>query len=141
MKQNLKFIFFSCLVGAILAGVFFGSIKEKAEAKSTSMLSVFQVGVFKNKENAFLYQQNYEVAKVVKDQDVYRVFVGVTSSNQELLKSLFDSFGYTYYIKEMYISDSLCEAIQKYDIVLAQASSTSQMEILKTMLGMIPDEL
>ena len=81
------------------------------------------------------------MAKVVKDQDVYRVFVGVTSSNQELLKSLFDSFGYIYYIKEMYISDSLCEAIQKYDIVLAQASSTSQMEILKTMLGMIPDEL
>lgn len=128
-------------MGALLAGGFFWSIKDKAEAKTTPVLYAYQVGVFKNKENASIFQQNFEAAKIVKDQEIYRVFIGITISNKELLQTIFDSSLYTYYLKEIPVPLNVYEEVQKYDVILAHASLDNQKSIVRTMLGILPDEL
>ena len=141
MKQNAKIILFSCLVGTILAGIFFLSIKDKAEAKSAPIVYVFQVGVFKNVDNASNLLHTYPLGRLIKDKEFYRVFIGVTSTNKEKMSSLFDSQGYDYYIKEIQVTDVVLETVKKYDEILVQASTDSQLTIINKMLESLPDEL
>ena len=85
MNSTLKVIFFSSFIGILLAFLFFTNIKEKAEAKNKPILYAFQVGVFKNKENADNYKLKFTTGKVLFDGDYYRVYVGVTTTNKDLL--------------------------------------------------------
>ena len=137
MKQYLKIILFSCIVGTSMAIAFFLNIKEKAEAKTTTIAYTF--GVFKNIDNANNFSNQYSVSKIVKDNDLYRVFIGATVKNKEYLESLFKNNGYNYYIKEIIISDSKYKSLEKYDIVLEQSESPEL--ILEKMLEILPDEL
>ena len=75
----------------------------------------------------------------MKDNDLYRVFIGATVKNKEYLESLFKNNGYNYYIKEIIISDSKYKSLEKYDIVLEQSESPEL--ILEKMLEILPDEL
>ena len=141
MKQNLKVIIFSCLIGTILAGIFFVSIKEKAEAKTAPVAYAFQVGVFKSMDNAEKLRSKYSFAKVVKDEDLYRVFIGVTVTNKEILRTIFDSQNYNYYVKQINISVDLLNNLTKYDEILLKTSQDSRLDILEIMLEDLPNEL
>ena len=141
MKQNIKIIIFSCLIGATLAGIFFLGIKEKAEAKTKPVLYAFQVGVFKSLDNAENLKNNYMIAKVIKDHDYYRVFIGVTVNNKEVLRRIFESQGYNYYVKEMQVDEKLQEKIIKYDEFLIQTSEENRNVVIKNMLECLSYEL
>lgn len=139
MKQTIKVIIFSCFVGTIMAGVFFLNIKEKAEAKVTPIVYAFQVGVFKNISNAEKEKNNYSFAKIVKDGDLYRVFIGVTVKNKDMLKEKFDNQNINYYIKEIAVADITFNNIIKYDEILLK--TTLENSLVKQMLEVMPDEL
>lgn len=141
MKKNLKVVLFSCLVGTMLAGVFFFNIKEKAEAKNKSTVFVYQVGVFKNENNAYALKKEYAYAKIVKDKEYYRVFIGVTMKNQEMLKNWFQEKQYNYYVKEIELSEEILNQIQKYDELLSKTNNENRDTVLKTMLESLPNEL
>jgi len=139
MKQYLKIIFFSCIVGSVLAGVFFLNIKEKAEAKTKNTVYAFQVGVFRNFDNANNFSSEYNGTKIVKDNDLYRVFIGVTIKNKDNLETMFKNKGYDYYIKELTLNERKYNELEKYDIVLEQ-SETPEI-IIKNMMEIIPNEI
>ncbi len=141
MKQNIKIILFSCLVGSIFAGVFFLNIKNKAEAKSLPILYAFQVGVFKNETNALNTKKSYSFAKVIKDNEYYRVFIGVTVQNKEMLQEIFSQQQGYYYIKEIQVTEELYNNISKYDTLLTKASVENRLAIINNMLESMPDEL
>ena len=141
MKKILKVILLSCGVGSILACLFFGSIKNKAEAKSKPIVYTYQVGVFKNQDNAENLANNYSYAKVVKDKDLYRVLVGITINNKNLLSEIFNKKNYDYYIKEIAVNEEYLEAVIKYDEILSKTSLDMQEEIIKTMVEGFIDEL
>ncbi len=140
MKQSLKVIIFSCLVGGILAGMFFLNVKNKAEAKSKPLVYAFQVGVFKNYNNALNMQKSYQNAKIVKDKDVYRLFIGITGENSDLLKEILGDNDY-YYVKEISLTDDVYANILKFDRLLRETAKENQKEVIKQMLGILPDEL
>jgi hypothetical protein len=137
MKKNIKIILLSSLLGAIFAGIFFLSIKEKTEAKNISYVYGFQIGVFKNLENANRLKENYSSAKIIKESDYYRVFIGFTVENKELFQDIFKND--EYYIKELIVNDELRNNIIKYDEVLK--NSNEKMLIINNMLELMPDEL
>lgn len=141
MKKTLKIILFSCLVGTLLAGTFFLSIKEKANAQNKPILYAFQVGVFKNKDNAINFKNRYEVAKVFFDNEYYRVFIGLTCENKELLENTFNKKNYSYYIKELDVSEELETQIKKYDEIYRQTSEENKILVLKNLLESLPNEL
>lgn len=141
MRKTLKIIFFSSLLGVILAGFFFFTIKEKAEAKNKSILYAYQVGVFKSLENANNYLSRFSFGKVMFDGEYYRVFIGITIDNKNLLSSLFDKEKYNYYIKELEITEEIAEEIKKYDALLAKSNEENQIVLLKKMLESYINEL
>lgn len=134
MKKTLKVVFFSSMLGVILAGLFFFNIKDKAEAKNKPFLYAFQVGVFKNRENANNYRMKFPLGKVVHDGEYYRVYIGITRNNKELISNIFDSENYSYYIKELETTEEMEEEIKKYDELLKNSSEENRMTILKNML-------
>lgn len=141
MKKYLKIILFSCSVGLLLAGLFFFNVKEKANAQKKVSVYAYQVGVFKNLENAKNFQMRYTTSKIVYDKEYYRVFIGVTMSNKEILSALFDKKGYTYFIKELDLPNETMLEIQKYDELLAKTGEENQEVVLKNMLESLPNEL
>lgn len=141
MKQTIKFFLLSCIIGASLASIFFLSIKSKAEAKTLSSVYVFQVGVFKNLTNAENFKTQYYFAKILKDKELYRVLIGATLSNKDLLEKNFKDQGYDYYIKTINVSDNVLNNIKKYDELLRQTKQENQKLIIKKILESLPDEL
>ena len=141
MKQTLKIILFSSLVGTILAGIFFLTVKDKAEAKIIPHVYAYQVGVYKNEANALNSITNYHFAKVVKDHDLYRVFIGVTVNNKDLLSKYFNELGYSYYLKELQLSEAILKEIENFDILLAKTSIDTQNKVIEKMLESLPNEL
>ncbi len=134
MKKTVKVVFFSSMLGVILAGLFFYNIKDKSEAKNKPFLYAFQVGVFKNRENANNYRMKFPLGKVVHDGEYYRVYIGITRNNKELVSNIFDSENYSYYIKELETTEEMEEEIKKYDELLKNSSEENRMTILKNML-------
>ncbi len=141
MKKTLKIIFFSSLLGVVLAGVFFFNIKEKAEAKNKPILYAYQVGVFKNQENANNYKSRFPLGKIIFDGEYYRLFVGITIENKPLLSTIFDKEKYSYYIKEIEITEEFALEIKKYDALLSKSKEENQLPILKQMLESYENEL
>ena len=133
MKKFLKIILISSLIGTMLAAMFFFNIKDKAEAKNKTILYAFQVGVFKSLENADNFKTRFEASKIYKDNEYYRVFVGVTINNKEMLESIFNNLGYDYYIKELDKIENV-EEILKYDELLKESNEENKMIIIKNML-------
>lgn len=134
MKQSLKVVLFSCLIGTIFAGLFFLTVKNKAEAKAVPSIYAFQVGVFKNQENAINTAKNYENAQIIEEEGLYRVYIGLTVNNQDVLKNYFDKLGYNYYIKEVQVEENIIENIKKYDALFLQTSEENQAMVIKSML-------
>lgn len=141
MKKTLKIVFFSSLLGVVLAGLFFFNIKDKAEAKNKPILYAFQVGVFKNKENANNYRNRFSLGKVVYDGEYYRIYIGVTVDNKEMLASIFDRENYSYYIKELETTETVLNEIKKYDELLVKSNEENRMLIIKNMLESYQNEL
>lgn len=134
MKQSIKVVLFSCLVGTIFAGLFFLTVKNKAEAKTVPSLYAFQVGVFKNQENAVNTTKNYAYAQIIQEEELYRVYIGLTVDNRDFLQNYFDNLGYNYYIKEIQVEEAVVENIKKYDALFLQTSEESKAKVLQTML-------
>ena len=141
MKKNLKIVLFSCSVGILLAGLFFFNVKEKANAQIKPVLYAYQVGVFKNLENAKNFARKYAFSRIIYDNGYHRIFLGVTLNNKELLSTIFDNLGYTYYIKEIEMPKEVMENIRKYDEILAKTEEKNQELVLKNMLESLPNEL
>ena len=141
MSKTLKVLLFSILVGTSLAFLFFFNIKEKAEAKDKPFLYAFQVGVFKNSQNASSFALEYPSSILLFDNEYYRVYIGVTKTNVSLFSSLFDQKGYQYYVKEMEVSQEVEQEIEKYDELWRQSHEENQEAILKRMLESVKDVL
>lgn len=141
MKKNIKIIILSILIGATLALIFFLNVKEKAMAKNRNIIYAFQVGVFKQEQNALNLSKKYENIKVMKDSLYYRVFIGTTISNQEKLKNHFRNLQYNYYIKEIEVSNEIMEKITKFDELLNNSNEENIDIIIKNTLESLPNEL
>lgn len=141
MKKMLKIVFFSSLLGVFLAGLFFFNIKDKAEAKNKPILYAFQVGVFKSLENATSYKTRFPLGIVVQDGEYYRIYIGITVNNKELLSALFNKENYNYYIKELEAPEKIITEIQKFDELLVKSSEENQILIIKNMLESYQNEL
>ena len=81
----------------------------------------------------YYYPQDYTRCKIYKDNEYYRVFVGVTINNKAMLESIFNNLGYDYYIKELDKIKNV-EEILKYDELLKESNEENKMIIIKNML-------
>ena len=80
MKKYLKILVFSLLIGIVLAYFFYRDINKEVRAisKKEEVLTLFQVGVFKDYSNALEYSNTFSSSTIYPDNDYYRVIIAIS---------------------------------------------------------------
>lgn len=142
MKAYVKIFISAIFIGGIFAYFFYKDIKNDVIAITTKKneISLFQVGVFKNLDNAKNFQSNFENSIIYEDNELYRVIIGLSyhEENKIKLESLFIEKGITYYLKTIKVNEKLIEELENYEVVIIKSNKEEVMEsINKNMLNLL----
>lgn len=128
MKLYMKILLGASIVGGILAFFFYLDINKEVQAigKKDDIIYLFQAGVFKIEENAYNFASNFEVSLVYKDEEYYRVIIGVAYGDdvKNKLEDFFDSLGIQYFLKKLKVENELIATIKSYEEVLIKTTKT-----------------
>lgn len=138
MKKTIISIFLAMIVGFAF-GFFFlkkfntETITEVSNIKS--QVYAFQIGVYKNKDNA-LNAANTNKGIVVLDNDIYRVYIAILKDETLIdnLKDYYDSLGINYYLKAINVSSKTNNIIDNYESLLNNCDSSNYNMVLDSML-------
>lgn len=132
------------IVLAVLIGFGFGifSFKKFENGinniinREDKQLVAFQVGVFNDLENANI-KANSCNGIVINDQDMYRVYVAVTTEGEakKVVKDYYETKGIDYYIRNLNYDENLYNEIKEYEALLMATKNEYYEEILKKMVN------
>lgn len=146
MKRFLSIIIFALLVGTILAFFFYKDINEevKAIAKKEELVTLFQVGVFKDKDNASKFANAFTSSYIYEDNTYYRVIIGISYHKEVRLKleDIFLNEGIEYYLKEVRVNKDLIVKLNNYETILLKTNKKEVVyNILNSMLELYHSNL
>lgn len=133
MKKFLKIII--VFIIGIICGYYICNINPK-KIFDTSY-KAFQVGVYTTEELANTYKSKYKNAIVIKDNELYRVYVAILrkENNIENMSNYLNKNNIDYYIKEINISDkNLKNTIDEYENIMNNNSEIVFLEINKMIM-------
>lgn len=133
MKKVLKIII--VFIIGIICGYYICNINPK-KIFDTSY-KAFQVGVYSTEELANTYKSKYKNAIVIKDNELYRVYVAILrkENNIENMSNYLNKNNIDYYIKEVNISDkNLKNTINEYESIMNNNSEIVFLEINKMIM-------
>lgn len=133
MKKFLKIII--VFIIGIICGYYICNINPK-KIFDTSY-KAFQVGVYTTEELANTYKSKYKNAIVIKDNELYRVYVAILrkENNIENMANYLNKNNIDYYIKEINISDkNLKNTIDEYENIMNNNSEIVFLEINKMIM-------
>lgn len=133
MKKFLKIII--VFIIGIICGYYIRNINPK-KIFDTSY-KAFQVGVYTTEELANTYKSKYKNAIVIKDNELYRVYVAILrkENNIENMSNYLNKNNIDYYIKEINISDkNLKNTIDEYENIMNNNSEIVFLEINKMIM-------
>lgn len=133
MKKILKIII--VFIIGIICGYYICNINPK-KIFDTSY-KAFQVGVYSTEELANTYKSKYKNAIVIKDNELYRVYVAILrkENNIENMSNYLNKNNIDYYIKEVNISDkNLKNTINEYESIMNNNSEIVFLEINKMIM-------
>ncbi len=133
MKKFLKIII--VFIIGIISGYYICNINPK-KIFDTSY-KAFQVGVYTTEELANTYKSKYKNAIVIKDNELYRVYVAILrkENNIENMANYLNKNNIDYYIKEINISDkNLKNTINEYESIMNNNSEIVFLEINKMIM-------
>lgn len=133
MKKVLKIII--VFIIGIICGYYVCNINPK-KIFDTSY-KAFQVGVYTTEELANTYKSKYKNAIVIKDNELYRVYVAILrkQNNIENMSNYLNKNNIDYYIKEVNISDkNLKNTINEYESIMNNNSEIVFLEINKMIM-------
>ncbi len=118
MKKNILIFLIAVSLGTLFAFyVFNGAKKTFAQIKSDNQAYAFQVGVFKIYENAVSEASKYASGTIIKDNDLYRVYIAITEDKNVKLsyQDYFEKLGINYYIKAIKLDEKCLKKINAYE--------------------------
>lgn len=131
MKKVIITVVSALLVGSIFGILYFKNTKENiAEALSLdNEVIAFQVGVYRNLENATKEVTKYPSGTIITDGEFYRIFIAI-SNNEEVtnkLKEYYESKKINYYLKSIVLSDDFMSTFLNYQEVLLKTTSYDEI--------------
>jgi len=127
MKKYVKFLFIAVFVGIILAFLFYKDITKEVRAltKKEEIISLFQVGVFKNENNATNFANTFSSSIVFKDGDYYRVIIAAVYHEEakKKLEAFFSLEEINYYLKEVRVNKSLIKDIENFEKIILKSDN------------------
>ena len=138
-KKGIIAIFISALLFSLTLYTLY-STKNKPETN----IYLMQVGAYKNYDNVVKMTRDIENYGVLKENNLYKIFIGVTKDD-EVYNKLLDIYGkdLSSYKKVIKVSDEeLDEKINKYDKLISKINSKEELDlIIKEELKMITNVL
>lgn len=138
MKKTILTIVLAILIGFIFGFFFLKKFTPKTITEVSNIKSqvyAFQIGVYKNKDNA-TKNATTNNSIVVEDNNLYRVYIALLKDQTLIdnLKKYYDSIGLNYYLKAINVSDNTENIINNYELLLNNCDSSNYDMILSSML-------
>lgn len=138
MKKTILTIVLAILIGFTFGFFFLKKFTPKTITEVSNIKSqvyAFQIGVYKNKDNA-TKNATTNNSIVVEDNNLYRVYIALLKDQTLIdnLKKYYDSIGLNYYLKAINVSDSTENIINNYELLLNNCDSSNYDMILSSML-------
>ena len=138
MKKTILTIVLAILIGFTFGFFFLKKFTPKTITEVSNIKSqvyAFQIGVYKNKDNA-TKNATTNNSIVVEDNNLYRVYIALLKDQTLIdnLKKYYDSIGLNYYLKAINVSDSTEHIISNYELLLNNCDSSNYDMILSSML-------
>lgn len=126
MKKYLKILGVSIIFGGLLAYLFYYDINKEVRAisKKEEVVTLFQVGVFKDYNNAAFFSKTFPSSLIYKDNDYYRVIIAISYHEETKLKleSIYQNSEIEYYEKEIRINKDFIEKISNYESIILKSN-------------------
>ena len=138
MKKTILTIVIAILIGFTFGFFFLKKFIPKTITEVSNIKSqvyAFQIGVYKNKDNA-TKNATTNNSIVVEDNNLYRVYIALLKDQTLIdnLKKYYDSIGLNYYLKAINVSYNTENIINNYELLLNNCDSSSYDMILSSML-------
>lgn len=138
MKKTILTIVLAILIGFTFGFFFLKKFTPKTITEVSNIKSqvyAFQIGVYKNKDNA-TKNATTNNSIVVEDNNLYRVYIALLKDQTLIdnLKKYYDSIGLNYYLKAINVLDSTENIINNYELLLNNCDSSNYDMILSSML-------
>ena len=138
MKKTIIMIILAIGVGFTFGFLFLKKFNTETITEVSNIKSqvyAFQIGVYKNKDNA-LNAANTNKGILVLDNDIYRVYIAILKDETLIdnLKDYYDSLGINYYLKAINVSSKTNNIIDNYESLLNNCDSSNYNMVLDSML-------
>lgn len=138
MKKTILTIVLAILIGFTFGFFFLKKFTPKTITEVSNIKSqvyAFQIGVYKNKDNA-TKNATTNNSIVVEDNNLYRVYIAILKDQTLInnLKKYYDSIGLNYYLKAINVSYNTENIINNYELLLNNCDSSNYDMILSSML-------
>ncbi len=138
MKKTIIMIILAIGVGFTFGFLFLKKFNTETITEVSNIKSqvyAFQIGVYKNKDNA-LNAANTNKGIIVLDNDIYRVYIAILKDETLIdnLKDYYDSLGINYYLKAINVSSKTNNIIDNYESLLNNCDSSNYNMVLDSML-------
>lgn len=114
------------MFGGLLAYLFYYDINKEVRAisKKEEVVTLFQVGVFKDYNNATFFSKTFPSSLIYKDNDYYRVIIAISYHEETKLKleSIYQNSEIEYYEKEIRINKDFIEKISNYESIILKSN-------------------
>ena len=128
--MNKKFLLILIIITCLFSCSIFGLYKRKSVVKNKYYL--LQVGAYKNYDSISKKTKEYENYLVLKEEDLYKLYIGVTK-DKEVYKKLVKLYASTssIYKKEITLSNQkFDDTLTKYDSLIKNSEDIKEINLV-----------
>lgn len=128
--MNKKFLLILIIITCLFSCSIFGLYKRKSVVKNKYYL--LQVGAYKDYDSISKKTKEYENYLVLKEEDLYKLYIGVTKDN-EVYKKLVNLYTNTssIYKKEISLSNQkFDDTLTKYDSLIKNSEDIKEINLI-----------
>lgn len=128
--MNKKFLLILIIITCLFSCSIFGLYKRKSVVKNKYYL--LQVGAYKNYDSISKKTKEYENYLVLKEEDLYKLYIGVTK-DKEVYKKLVNLYANTssIYKKEIILSNQkFDDTLTKYDSLIKNSEDIKEINLV-----------
>ena len=128
--MNKKFLLILIIITCLFSCSIFGLYKRKSVVKNKYYL--LQVGAYKNYDSISKKTKEYENYLVLKEEDLYKLYIGVTK-DKEVYKKLVNLYANTssIYKKEITLSNQkFDDTLTKYDSLIKNSEDIKEINLV-----------
>lgn len=136
MKKKIYLLLFAFFLGGTMAYITYKKVKLYIPKQEVSSYQAYQVGVYKEYQNAVFKAQEAKGAIIVPQNDTYQVIVAIAKSdrNKAKIEELLHRDNVSYYKKEITLNEEEKEVVEDYEVMMEQATDLDALKLMNQKL-------